>query len=1155
MADDVPEGKLFATFERHGEFLNAQQLLLSLDLYEEPSLDADKKEFFLSQRLFVILAEYQEQSYLLDPFLEQLIAPVVELLKFYAKKSIQNPDEKGSSARVERVASLLYNYIKCRGYKTIIRFFPHEIADLSIALDFMLLPNGLAQDGSQWALRYVVLLWLSLICMLPFDLVQFDEADQKGRTASLIESVAKSQLGKAGLERVGAALLLSRLFMRKDTGSGFNGFLTWSLDSVKDTDPITSIGILQVLCEIVKSGPQEQIQTEVSQLLAVAHMIDQSPTLNSNTVVRKFKTKLVSRVALRILPNRQSASRRTGRTLTGDYIAGAAIEDDFDVPEEVESVLEQLFTTLQDKDTIVRWSAAKGVASIAERLPTDFANQVFETVMSLFAIHSIAAASLYDLPAIAESTWHGAALACAEMARRNLVSTESLPVLIEWLSKALYFDLRKGAHSIGSNVRDAASYVLWALARTQNPLALIPHADTLARKLVAVALYDREIHIRRAASAAFQEHVGRTGLFPHGIDVLGKTDFYAVSIRKNAFLVAAPQVAEHAEYQQFLLDHVVDVVLRHWDIAMRELGSQSLRHICLLDPDSLVPKATFKIERLLQSLDSTDVHGGLLGLNEIAMGFLEITINHDLLEDRLRNIFKYINVVSEDVLMKPRNELVTAATCRLIASTITLTEIRLEQQSTVSNWRTIVDFSLKHRSKSVQEAGADAIAAVSKLVDCSSVISRLIQELQTGSPVNQESLARLLGVIDYNSHPASLKQAINWLLESVKPSARPNIEARRLSFVSIPRILSTILPQLNSFLTSVEVNALFNALVEGLNDYTLDERGDVGSWVRLVCVQGLSSFSSIMITNANSIGDFCEYFPANKYHIAIAGILKQGVERLDNVRQEAGVCFMHLLDLPDPEVSQGHLWRLPGQPILREIFPKEEEPPQWNDGTWLFPRAVRLLEIPEYRTAVITGLLLSLNSKTDSTQRPLATSLVKYVRQLPTTADRSNAYTVVTFVDNMIYHAKSRITSNAVVIPVFQAFNVLFEGDALRQLEDEPSGMKSLGELLSISSRGVARLKNVQRIHEAMKIVINLLSFGGLFKACIPQISNFLAHPFPRIRADTAEYLYLVLQGVDIGIETDDIESVLLETEWSSIDDETAKQASQQVTQLFISSS
>ena len=59
-------------------------------------------------------------------------------------------------------------------------------------------------------------------------------------------------------------------------------------------------------------------------------------------------------------------------------------------------------------------------------------------------------------------------------------------------------------------MRDAAAYVLWALARAQDPSSLIPHAENLARRLVTVALYDREIHIRRAASAAFQEHVGRT---------------------------------------------------------------------------------------------------------------------------------------------------------------------------------------------------------------------------------------------------------------------------------------------------------------------------------------------------------------------------------------------------------------------------------------------------------------------------------------------------------------------------------------------------------------------------------------------------------------------------------------------------------------------
>lgn len=174
--------------------------------------------------------EYQEQSYLLDPFLEQLVVPAVEKLKTHTKSLVAKPSTPVSHARLDRVAQLLYGYIKFRGYKTIsaclcllystqsekslVRFFPHEIADLSIVLDYLLLPTGPAQEQTQWALRYIVLLWLSLICMIPFDLVQFDEDDSVGKTADTIESVAKAYLGRAGLERESAALTLSRLYSR-----------------------------------------------------------------------------------------------------------------------------------------------------------------------------------------------------------------------------------------------------------------------------------------------------------------------------------------------------------------------------------------------------------------------------------------------------------------------------------------------------------------------------------------------------------------------------------------------------------------------------------------------------------------------------------------------------------------------------------------------------------------------------------------------------------------------------------------------------------------------------------------------------------------------------------------------------------------------------
>jgi hypothetical protein len=87
------------------------------------------------------------------------------------------------------------------------------------------------------------------------------------------------------------------------------------------------------------------------------------------------------------------------------------------------------------QDTLVRWSASKGISRTSERLPLDFVNQVVDTIFSLFKIHSVAAATLYDVPAIAEGTWHGACLACAEMVRRGLVGREKLPELVEWLSK------------------------------------------------------------------------------------------------------------------------------------------------------------------------------------------------------------------------------------------------------------------------------------------------------------------------------------------------------------------------------------------------------------------------------------------------------------------------------------------------------------------------------------------------------------------------------------------------------------------------------------------------------------------------------------------------------------------------------------------------
>lgn len=122
---------------------------------------------------------------------------------------------------------------------------------------------------------------------------------------------------------------------------------------------------------------------------------------------------------------------------------------------------------------------------------------------------------------------------------------------------------------------------------------------------------------------------------------------------------------------------------------------------------------------------------------------------------------------------------------------------------------------------------------------------------------------------------------------------------------------------------------LFDALLGGLEDYTIDERGDVGSWIRMACIRGLTSFAEALFSNAVAIPYFADYLPASKFHAAIAGILRQGVERLDNVRQTAGEHISRLLVLPLPTTAGSIQWRIEGEALMKDLFLRYVLPLCW----------------------------------------------------------------------------------------------------------------------------------------------------------------------------------------------------------------------------------
>jgi HEAT repeat protein len=171
----------------------------------------------------------------------------------------------------------------------------------------------------------------------------------------------------------------------------------------------------------------------------------------NNSLIRKLKTKLTQRVGLCYLKPKIASWRykRGNRSLrqnlegnSGGIVSASQpgtmmeTEDDEDVPESLETIIEILLLGLRDKDTIVRWSAAKGVGRITQRLPQELAEDVIGSLLELFEENTfINKSNQLDLSAVSDHTWHGASLAIAELARRGLLLPERLEETIPWIVK------------------------------------------------------------------------------------------------------------------------------------------------------------------------------------------------------------------------------------------------------------------------------------------------------------------------------------------------------------------------------------------------------------------------------------------------------------------------------------------------------------------------------------------------------------------------------------------------------------------------------------------------------------------------------------------------------------------------------------------------
>lgn len=554
-----------------------------------------------------LINTFQEWPQLLDPTLEHLIQPLVtafvHYVQNYANMYRQASPEKLIDPLPRAICRILYTFCKVRGPKVISRFFrngPDILEPMLDAFELWNRPAECANSSDQliWKEKYVMLLWLSHLALTPFDLecistpavgtttisiqTTFFSPQGLSNVAYRLLALALHYLPSASKERDAAVSLLVRLSLRPDMQhlQLHHQLLQWvfsSLTNLVGSDAHNSIyfytGILSYLAGFLRSGDSQTVApflvpifkciqgTTVDRAMAAGDIL-------GSAVARKLVIKIYRPLAvhqLSVLASSNLVALRSG---------GMSQIDD---PDLLDSIFDYLLTSLGDKDSPVRLAASKALSVIAQKLDPDMTaqlvdeiirrqqeNSVYDRLVKSGKDHDISdlTAVPRDFPADPLG-WHGHVLTLSHLLYRRSAPPAYLSTIISLLIDALHFEQRSPmGTSLGGNVRDAACFGIWSVTRKYSTAELlfirtsklqsrVHHRqlssviELLAAELVLTASLDAEGNIRRGASAALQELVGRhPDMVPSGIQLIQIVDYHAVGLRSRAMNDVSIQAVE-----------------------------------------------------------------------------------------------------------------------------------------------------------------------------------------------------------------------------------------------------------------------------------------------------------------------------------------------------------------------------------------------------------------------------------------------------------------------------------------------------------------------------------------------------------------------------------------------------------------------------------
>ena len=936
------------------------------------------------ERITEILDLYQEQPHLLDPHLPGFLSRLINAILKIGSNTKENDTVRPKCVdEAHSAAFCAQQLVKVRGHKVAVRHFPHEVHHVEAVLAILEMQN--AEASENWETRYVLLLWMSMLVLIPFHLARFDtnKVDEMNeKSSSLLKSenippktvierillICKKYLVVGNKNQQAACLLSAKFLTRPEIIKlgHLADFLDWIAQKIvsNDSTDFEKTGALMALAAIYKHGKREDILEYAPNILSLLTNSESASRKSKNMQIQKLGIKVIQRLGLTFLKARVATWRyqRGCRSLAmnlGEVTDSKimklenselessqtdTIDEDYFVPEEIEEIIQELLEGLRSSETIIRWSAAKGIGRITGRLPKDMADDVVESLFEVFSLKE------------SDGAWHGACLAVAELARRGLILPERLSTLVDLTCLAFVYDERKGNFSVGSHVRDAACYVSWSLARAFSPKILAPYLPQLASSLLTVAVFDREVNCRRAASAAFQENIGRQGAdcLPNSIDILTTIDYHAVGSRPKCYNTLALKLANYDRslFGSALIKHLLEKKIGHWDATIRELTAICFGKMAM---DSVIHRDIIQtvLPELLDTIEQTrDLykrHGSLLSIGEIVRGIsVHVEVANSSAFENILGGNQIVNRIKVIVSLLEQKMALRGSGGDIIRWAVTkfihnLSEAHFpahDDKDTLNLWKMTLDDNLSSTDPKMQEQAVIAVAAYVKEYcstrkSCDAVIKSYLSNLD-GSENHRRGFSLALGSLPHVALKGRLDQILSALIVRCSISDSTSVtslspcrdsgtvllvedgkkvfgpeqerwaEGRRDVLRAIAKIVKTVGVHLGTQVTDVICEAnivpLYECYLRCLDDYTVDRRGDVGAWVREAAMSGLEELTTLAAreeaANKNiALVNTKEFtlLPEICVREMMTRLAQQSVEKIDRTRGHAAKIFTSIL--------------------------------------------------------------------------------------------------------------------------------------------------------------------------------------------------------------------------------------------------------------------